>query len=268
MVVTLPSRLALPLSLFVQFSLSLCLSLHTSLSLLLSHSLTASRHIEDEEKLRVWVKTARFFIAFDENVQADKYTNRAGQLLKTSTSPPLATAYKECFATCQDYKRKFKEAARNYYVLACDPSHRGLPAAVREEHLRKACLCTILERAGEQRSRMLSTLYKDERCKKLDVFPMLQDMHLERRVAREEVAAFAGLLKPHQQALLADGSTVLEHAVVMHNLRASSRVYTNISFEELAKLLETSEEKVPPFPFSLFLSLHGLTTVTGREGSG
>lgn len=48
---------------------------------------------------------------------------------------------------------------------------------------------------------------------------------------RDEVAAFASTLKPHQMALLPDGSTVLSKAVMQHNLLSASKLYNNISVE-------------------------------------
>ena len=45
-----------------------------------------------------------------------------------------------------------------------------------------------------------------------------------------QVEAFSQTLKPHQKAVTADGSTVLERAVVEHNLAAASRLYNNIYF--------------------------------------
>jgi COP9 signalosome complex subunit 4 len=48
---------------------------------------------------------------------------------------------------------------------------------------------------------------------------------------REEVEAFSSTLKPHQMALLPDGSTVLSKAVMQHNLLSASKLYNNISVE-------------------------------------
>ena len=45
----------------------------------------------------------------------------------------------------------------------------------------------------------------------------------------------------HQKAITADGSTILEHAVIEHNLLAASKLYNNITFEGLGQnLLELS----------------------------
>jgi PCI domain len=52
-----------------------------------------------------------------------------------------------------------------------------------------------------------------------------------------QVAAFGKQLKPHQMASLPDGTTVLEAAVVEHNLAAAARLYNNIYLSELGTLL-------------------------------
>ena len=40
------------------------------------------------------------------------------------------------------------------------------------------------------------------------------------------------------------GSTILDRAVVEHNLLSASKLYTNITFDELGALLEISPAKV------------------------
>ena len=53
----------------------------------------------------------------------------------------------------------------------------------------------------------------------------------------------------HQKAITADGSTILEHAVIEHNLLAASKLYNNITFEGLGlNLLELSLMVILPWP--------------------
>lgn len=40
------------------------------------------------------------------------------------------------------------------------------------------------------------------------------------------------------------GSTILDRAVIEHNLLSASKLYNNISFEELGSLLEIPPQKV------------------------
>lgn len=108
----------------------------------------------------------------------------------------------------------------------------------RLQALQFAVTCAILAKAGPQRSRILATLYKDERSSKLDIFPILEKMFLERILRKGEVERFAKTLRPHQMAVTGDGTNVLERAVMEHNLLSASKLYNNITFEELGSLLE------------------------------
>jgi COP9 signalosome complex subunit 4 len=91
---------------------------------------------------------------------------------------------------------------------------------------------------GQQRSRMLATLYKDERCQQLPAYNILEKMYLDRLIKHSELEEFETLLQPHQKAVTSDGSTILDHAVIEHNLLAASKLYNNITFAGLGALLE------------------------------
>ena len=60
--------------------------------------------------------------------------------------------------------------------------------------------------------------------------------------------AFASGLATHQKATLEDGSTVLDRAVIEHNMLATSRLYANISFDQVRPYGTTSPH---PRPFLL-----------------
>ena len=52
------------------------------------------------------------------------------------------------------------------------------------------------------------------------------------------------MLKSHQRAILPDGYSVLESAVIQHNIRSVSKMYNNIAIEQLAALLGLPEAQV------------------------
>ena len=68
-------------------------------------------------------------------------------------------------------------------------------------------------------------------------------MYLDRLIKRSELQEFESLLQPHQKALTGDGSTILDHAVIEHNLLAASKLYNNITFTGLGALLEIPGEE-------------------------
>eukprot|EP00962_Isochrysis_galbana_P018348 scaffold5296_cov105-Isochrysis_galbana.AAC.12 len=106
-----------------------------------------------------------------------------------------------------------------------------------------AVTCAILAPAGPQRSRLLGTLYKDERTPRLHSFRVLEKMVMDRLLRRDEIEAFAASLASHQKARLEDSTTVLDRAVIEHNMLATSRLYDNISFVQLAELLGIDPDK-------------------------
>lgn len=191
-----------------------------------------------------------------------------------SKNEQLQIYYKVCYARVLDYRRKFIEAAQRYNEL----SYRSI---IHEDErmtaLRNALICTVLASAGkelidawlnliprfvrivqpsyrhlitgQQRSRMLATLFKDERCQQLPAYSILEKMYLDRIIRRSELQEFEALLQPHQKACTIDGlgSTILDRAVIEHNLLSASKLYNNITFEELGALLDippTKAEKI------------------------
>jgi COP9 signalosome complex subunit 4 len=196
------------------------------------------RVLEPEYKVNIYVKIAQLFLEDDESVQAEAYINRASELIHQVRDDVLKLRYKVCFARIMDYKRQFMKAALRYHELS-----QIVAESERLEALQYAAICAILAAAGPQRSRMLATLYKDERSSKLEVYPILEKMYLERILRKPEVEKFAKELKPHQMAVLSDGSTVLDRAVIEHNLLSASKLYKNITFVELGQLLSIPPDK-------------------------
>ena len=112
-------------------------------------------------------------------------------------------------------KRQFLPAASKYLELSLvsdmHPSERG-------DALRAAATCCILAGAGPQRTKMLSTLYKDDRLsadefKENGLFSILEKMVLSRVLQKKEVEEFSKSLMAHQLATLGDGSTVFDRFV-------------------------------------------------------
>jgi len=192
---------------------------------------------EDEYKANIYIKIAQLYLEDEDNVNAETYLNKASLLKKKD--PMLQLRYKVCFGQILDYKRKFIEASMRYYELSTIVAKE----ADRMDALHYAVTCAILAKAGPQRSRVLATLFKDERSSKLDIYDVLEKMYLGRVLRKPEIENFSKDLKPHQKAQLADGSTVLDRAVIEHNLLSASKIYNNITFSELGSLLEIPSDQ-------------------------
>ena len=91
----------------------------------------------------------------------------------------------------------------------------------------------------------MAALYKDERCKQIDPhFDLLNKLFLGHIIKWADAKKFEDEhLQDHQKATGEDGYTVLQKALLEHNILILSRIYLNISFESMGKQLDISAEK-------------------------
>ncbi|KAG0251076.1 COP9 signalosome complex subunit 4 [Mortierella polycephala] len=198
------------------------------------------RIIANEYKVGVYIRIVRLLLEDDEAISAEAYLNRASVLMRDTKDIALQLTYKLSQARISDFKNKFLEASSRYHEISYI---QDVDFEERMHILSAAVVCAVLAPAGPQRSRMLATLYKDDRTQRLPHFSILEKMYLDRVLRSNEVSEFASTLKQHQLALLPDNTTVLDRAVIEHNLLSASKIYNNISFEELGALLGVTPEQ-------------------------
>ncbi|KXN89619.1 COP9 signalosome complex subunit 4 [Leucoagaricus sp. SymC.cos] len=251
---------------------------------LMSTSLeSGQRSVADADKLRVYIRIVRLLLEDEESVQAETYYNRAALLIHSTSDRETTLQFKLCQARISDYSRKFLEAASRYhelsYVGEIDEEERRHMLYVKMfvldlyivaervcYHSTAAVTCAVLAPAGPNRSRVLASLYRDERSADLPTYNILSKMFLDHILRPAEIKEFEQTLKPHQLAKVAISSndrlasasnddsynddnepatstrtgpsTVLDRAVMEHNLLASSKIYNNITFRGLGALLD------------------------------
>ena len=74
--------------------------------------------MQDEDKLRVYVRIVRLLLEDEDSILAETYYNRAASLVHSTTDKEVLLAYKLCQARISDYSRKFLEAATQYHNLS------------------------------------------------------------------------------------------------------------------------------------------------------
>ncbi|CAF3250381.1 unnamed protein product [Rotaria socialis] len=201
---------------------------------------SAQKPLSPDYKLKTYLRIARLYLEDDDPVQAEVFINRASLLQNDTRDEQLQILYRACYARILDYKRKFVEAAQRYNELSLKSI---VSSEERMRALNNALICAILAPAGPHRSRMLGTLFKDERSQQSQAYSMLNKMYLERIISPHDAKQFESLLAAHQKATTADGYTILQRAVIEHNLVAVSKIYTNITFAQLGGLLGILSEK-------------------------
>ncbi|KAK1833857.1 hypothetical protein QBC39DRAFT_432226 [Podospora conica] len=196
--------------------------------------------VPDNIKAAIWVRIVRDYLEADDSTAAETYLNKLKNVMHDVTDPETQLHFKLSAARIQDANRQFLAAAASYHDISFSPT---VADEDRVHSLAAAVKCAILAPAGPPRSRMLGRLYKDERAVQLPDHGILEKMFLDRLLVPAEVEKFAQTLSPHQLATTSDGSTVLAKAVVEHNLLGASRLYDNIGFDALGRLLGLDGDK-------------------------
>ncbi|VDP38356.1 unnamed protein product [Soboliphyme baturini] len=201
---------------------------------------TGQRQYSAEYKMRTYLRIAQLYLEDNDITKAETYVNRASLLQAECKSDEMQVKYKAQYARVLNFRRKFFDAAQRYYELSL---RTELFEKERLAALTSALQCAVLASAGQQRSRILAILFKDERCQQLQSYGILEKMYLDRIIRKEELEDFKNELLPHQLALTSDGSSLLERAMIEHNMLSASKLYNNISFVELGNLLDISAER-------------------------
>lgn len=204
------------------------------------------RTVPNDYKVRIYIHIVQLLLEDNNSVSAEAYLNRAALIMHLVEDPVMHLKFQGCQARALDFRRAFLQAAGKYYELS---NRSELGEMEQVNCLAQACTCAILAGAGPMRSRILATLYKDPRVHTSPqlltsgIASMLEKMRLGQVCRQSEAEAFRAQLKPHQDALLAGSQTILDRALVEHNLLSASKLYANVDIGELGHLLGISAER-------------------------
>jgi len=200
--------------------------------------------VSADEKAKVWIRIVRCYLEEDDPTSAFTHLNKIKNILFNVQDEETKLMFQLSQARIYDSQRAFLDAAQSYYTTST------VPIVHEDERLQifgKSIICTVLAPAGPQRGKMLNRLYKDDRASLADDFAILEKIFFDRLLSPAEIKAFASKLEPHHLAKTADGSTVLDKAVLEHNLLGASKLYSNIGFDQLGELLGIDAEKAEDY---------------------
>jgi len=188
---------------------------------------------------------------------------KAGGVVESITNPEqhmtLILRYKSTYARVLDCNRKFSQAASRYHDLSQSATDT-IDADDLLQMLGRAATCAILS-SGPQRQRVLGLVYKDPRLSQLDSITefqghstILKKMYTHQVLKKEELVKFEASLAEHQKALMGDGLTIMERAVLEHNMLAVSKLYSSIYFSELGRILGVGAFKAEKIAANMIMS--------------
>ncbi|TKA31783.1 hypothetical protein B0A50_01862 [Salinomyces thailandicus] len=205
---------------------------------------SSQRAVSDDERAGLWMRICRCYLEEDDPTNALTYLNKVKQVIFSVTQKEIRLTFQLSQARIHDSQRNFLDASSAYLALS---NETDIDEEERLQALAEAMKCAVLAPAGPMRGRQLGKLYKDERAIDTAEYGILEKIFLDRLLSPSEVSAFAGGLKEHQLAKTSDGSTVLDKAVLEHNLLAVSRLYQNIGTAALGQLLDVDADRAEAY---------------------
>lgn len=192
-------------------------------------------------KIDDFLTMAEWQFEMEDSTQAEIYINRVKHLIhNVENDQMLQLRYKQANIRIADAKREFVTAAQGYYNFS---NEEGLDQDEVFANFLKAVVCGILAKSGPRKQRILAILLKDERSKMNPFADLLTKMALQRVIRPSDVGEFEKQLETHQKVELPDGYTVLEKALIEHNISCLSSIYMNITFVELGNFLRIKPDK-------------------------
>lgn len=206
------------------------------------------RQVDSKVKIDKYLRISHLYLEDGAHVDlADAFVKKASSLLSSldeDKDRELVLEYLSCSARLLDRKNKFSEAATKFLDLSKKMEDGATVLGIgKEEALASALACTLLTDAGPQRSRLLAILYKDEDVACMEAYGILEKVFLDRLLLAEDVEAFSRTLGRHHRIGTPRkwGLSVVELALVQHNLLGCSKLYSSVTIASLAELLNVDE---------------------------
>lgn len=213
---------------------------------------SSQRNVNEDEKAKVWMRICRCYLEEDDPTNGLTYLNKVKQVIFSVTDQLTRLQFQLSQAKIYDSQRSFLDASTAYLTLS---NEGAIDEEERLQALSAAITTAVLAPAGPARARQLGKIYKDERATDAKEYSILEKIFLDRLLSPSEVSAFAAGLQEHQLAKTSDGSTVLDKAVLEHNLLAISRLYQNITTANLAGLLGVDADRAEAYAAGMIESL-------------
>lgn len=205
---------------------------------------STQKQLSNDDKAKVWIRIVRCYLEEDDTTNAFTQLNKIKSVIYSVKDKSTRLMFQLSQARIYDSQRAFLDAAQAYYTMSLETM---IDEEERLRALGAAIICAVLAPAGPQRAKMLAKLYKDDRANQVEDFPILEKIFFDRLLSPAEVKAFADKLSPHHLAKTADGSTVLDKAILEHNLLGASKLYNNIGIDQLGELLGIDAEKAEDY---------------------
>lgn len=194
------------------------------------------QQVSDDLVLRASVKMIELFCYADEYVQAETLMTRCTKHIRYHADKELKIRFNCTQAQIHEFKRRFTEAAQRFYEVSINDPSQAVDA------LKRSAICAILAEPTDARARIVGVIVNDDRAKTLDaLLPVMNKIHQMRFLRAQDSEVIKRMIINDAQK--SGSPSILDMALLTHNIKAVSQVFYNISITELATLVGVTADE-------------------------
>lgn len=178
--------------------------------------------------------------------------------------------FKSAQSRVQDRSRRYGGASYAYLSTLKDAESLNIDLDVLSKTmtLNNAAICAILDKHGPPRTAVLQEIKLHPLSDTIPVSNILSKVSNNEIVTPKEVKLFESGLAEHHRAKMPDGRTIVQNAMIRHNISVVASIYKRVSLKTMASILGVKEEKDAEHVITEMINKEGLKAIIdGVDGT-
>jgi len=223
---------------------------------------------QDTDPDEYWLLAAECYLK-DQNMRADECLKKLRNRV-TREDGLKWIRYKSAQSRVQDRSRRYGGASYAYLSTLKDAESLNIDLDMESKTLtlNNAAICAILDKHGPPRTAVLQEIKAHPMSDTIPVSNILSKVSNNEIVSPKEVKAFEAGLAEHHRAMMPDGKTIVQNAMIRHNISVVSSIYKRVSMNTMASILGVDDEEQAENVITEMINKEGLKAIIdGVDGT-
>jgi len=178
--------------------------------------------------------------------------------------------FKSAQSRVQDRSRRYGGASYAYLSTLKDAESLNIDLDVESKTLtlNNAAICAILDKHGPPRTAVLKEIKLHPLSDTIPVSNILSKVNNNEIVTPKEVKTFEKGLAEHHRAKMPDGRTIVQNAMIRHNISVVASIYKRVSLKTMATIMGVAQETDAERVITEMINKEGLKAILdGVDGT-
>lgn len=215
-----------------------------------------------------WLLAAECYLKA-ESMRADECLKKLRNRVKREDGTKWIR-FKSAQSRVQDRSRRYGGASYAYLSTLKDAESLNIDLDVESKTLtlNNAAICAILDKHGPPRTAVLKEIKSHPLSDTIPVSNILSKVSNNEIVTPKEVKTFEKGLAEHHRAKMPDGRTIVQNAMIRHNISVVASIYKRVSLKTMASILGVAQETDAERVITEMINKEGLKAIIdGVDGT-